>query len=95
MSTDKNKSFKENFGNFWYYNKFKVLFFGFLAIVVLTSVVECVRTPKTDFDILCLYTGYYDFSGFEKTAAEIVGDINGDGKVNTKDISAVKRIVAQ
>lgn len=80
MNADKNASFKDKFGDFWYYNKFKVLFFGFLAIVILTSVVECVRTPKADFNILCLYTGYNDFSGFEQKVAETVGDINGDGK---------------
>ncbi|MBO4898025.1 MAG: hypothetical protein J5590_06985 [Clostridia bacterium] len=71
---------KEKFENFWYYNKRIVLFALFFAFVIITSTVQCVRTPKSDLSVLCVYTGYNDFSAFESKAAETVGDINGDGK---------------
>jgi hypothetical protein len=70
--------------NFWYYNKWRVIFGLFVVLVAVWSIVTSVTSEKADFTIGLLSEKTYSDSTLDALCTEMEKygkDLNGDGKV--------------
>jgi hypothetical protein len=70
--------------NFWYYNKWKVIFGLFVAVVVVWSIVSSVTAEQADYTVGLLTEKGYPDSVLDTLCTEMEKygkDLNGDGKV--------------
>ncbi len=75
--------------NFWFYNKFFVIFGVFLAIVLAVVIRQCATREKYDAQVvLFAYSAFTDeqISVLEYQLEQYYEDLNGDGKTNIQII---------
>lgn len=79
-----NKTPHGKWENFWYYNKWKIIFGLFAAVVVVWSIVTSVTSEKADYTVGLLTEKTYPDSVLDTICTEMEKygkDLNGDGKV--------------
>lgn len=79
-----NLSAGEKVNNFWYYNKWKMLFCCLLAVIIGISVYSCYTKPKYDCTVVVALSGEISETSILKLSEVLTDyceDYNGDGKV--------------
>lgn len=84
MDEKEKKGFGYKFANvIWYHHKWKLLLAVFLVVLVALFISEFSRREEYDLHVAVLADGEFSTSHaeFERFIADVVGDVNGDGKV--------------
>lgn len=100
MSRDdkKTKTFKQKWENFWYYHKVHVFIAAFFLFAIGFLTVDVMKKHNPDYTVGYVGSFYVDqtqLQAYEPVFKEIVGDLNGDGRVliNYQTIVVSKNIM--
>lgn len=74
---------KEKVANFWYHNKFMILFFGFIIVVILFITISEFLRVRPDLTVMMIADNglQYRQEELEHFFEKYTDDLNGDGKI--------------
>lgn len=73
-------TFKKKLENYWYYYKIHTFVGLLVAIILVTSIVQCSQNVANDMQLAYVGNSYIPTEQIQQSLQDIVPDVNGDGK---------------